>query len=293
MRNTSAVADLLIKHSENYPLLNRAEEKELAIKASKGDTEAKETLFYSNVKFVLKMANKYSYYVNHRIDMDDLVQEASLGLRDAIEKFDYRKNYRLITYAVWWIKAYMGTLAMKNAHEVGMVHTTSGDRELFWRQQSLKSIMNIRDPDQREKARQDLLDTCKAAKRANILRAEIRLCRPTLRLDAKCKRVLESTGATSEWHELIGDECKDISAVEAAQIRHRIIKAFNTCDTLDDREKYIICRRFFDDPAATLQELGEEYKISRERVRQIQNIALKKLKQHFTALRCTPEEMVI
>ena len=136
--NTSM--NLFLKEVENYPLLSKQEEYETAvIYHENGDLEAANKLVLSNLRFVMKIAREYKSY---GFPLMDLIQEGTIGLMHAVKKFDPYKGYRLISYAVWWIKARIHEHIMKFWSSV-KIGTTQAQRKLFQKLGSAKRKLNI------------------------------------------------------------------------------------------------------------------------------------------------------
>ena len=124
----------------NHPILSREEEHKLATKYKEdGDLEAAKQLIRANLKFVVKIANEYK---NYGINPMDVIQEGNLGLMQAVKRFDPTRGYRLISYAVWWIRAYIQNYVVKTWSLV-KVGTTQAQRKLFYKLRSTKNEMDL------------------------------------------------------------------------------------------------------------------------------------------------------
>lgn len=255
----------------NYPVLSREEEYSLAIKyKNEGDLEAARKLVTSNLKFVVRVANEYK---NYGFNNMDIIQEGNVGLMHAVKGFDPTKGYRLISYAVWWIRAYIQNYIIKSWSLV-KVGTTQAQRKLFYKLRSTKKELekggdNLCTEDYRELA--EKLNVPEEA----VIEMEQRMGGKDLSLDAE----LTDERDASHMDFLTGGEAsqEDIltKAEEDERVRSRMAVALKT---LKDRELYIIEKRVLTDHPQTLEELGSKFKISRERVRQIESAALKKIK---------------
>ena len=258
----------------NNPVLSREEEYELALRyKNDGDLEAARKLVSSNLKFVVRIANEYK---NYGINMMDVIQEGNIGLMQAVKGFDPTKGYRLISYAVWWIRAYIQNYLIKSWSLV-KVGTSQAQRKLFYKLRSAKNAL--------EKGG-DLItkeDYAKIAdelgvKEKDVIEMDQRMTRKDLSLDSKVGDDMENT-----YINFLEDEDTNQEDIIARnQIESSVKDNINPIlDTLKDREKYIIENRILTDSPLTLEEIGNKYKISRERVRQIEIAALKKIKKAF------------
>lgn len=255
----------------NYPVLSREEEYSLAMKyKNEGDLEAARKLVTSNLKFVVRVANEYK---NYGFNNMDIIQEGNVGLMHAVKGFDPTKGYRLISYAVWWIRAYIQNYIIKSWSLV-KVGTTQAQRKLFYKLRSTKKELekggdNLSTEDYRELA--EKLNVPEEA----VIEMEQRMGGKDLSLDAE----LTDERDASHMDFITSGEAsqEDIltKAEEDERVRSRMAVALKT---LKDRERYIIEKRVLTDHPQTLEELGSKFKISRERVRQIESAALKKIK---------------
>jgi RNA polymerase sigma-32 factor len=255
----------------NYPVLSREDEYNLAMKyKNDGDLEAARKLVTSNLKFVIRVANEYK---NYGFNTMDLIQEGNVGLMHAVKGFDPTKGYRLISYAVWWIRAYIQNYIIKSWSLV-KVGTTQAQRKLFYKLRSTKQELEmggdtLSSEDYRELA--EKLDVPDEA----VKEMEQRMGGKDLSLDAELTDEKDAshmdflTGGEETQEELL------TKAEEDERVRREMAHALKK---LKDRERYIIEKRVLTDNPQTLEELGSKFNISRERVRQIENAALKKIK---------------
>ncbi|HSE83477.1 MAG TPA: RNA polymerase factor sigma-32, partial [Thermodesulfobacteriota bacterium] len=139
---TTTSMERYLAEISNYPVLSREEEYELAMKYKEtGDLEAARKLITSNLRFVIRVANEYK---NYGLNVMDLIQEGNIGLMQAVKRFDPTKGYRLISYAVWWIRAYIQNYVMRSWKLVKL-GTTQGQRKLFYKLRSTKQKMDMTD----------------------------------------------------------------------------------------------------------------------------------------------------
>ncbi len=255
-----------------YKLLNREEEIELGTRIQEeGDQEAAYIMTTSNLRLVVKIALEFQ-----RIWMQnllDLIQEGNIGLVQAVKKFNPYKNVKFSYYASFWIKAYILKFIMDNWRMV-KIGTTQGQRKLFFRLKKEKQLLIEQGFDPKPK----LLSERLGVSEKEVMDMDQRLANWDLSLDEPLKN--DSNTERIEFINTESDSSEDqMAKKEIEDILHTKVKVFKT--TLNDRELVIFERRIFSDSPQTLQEIGEEYDISRERVRQIENNILKKMKTFF------------
>lgn len=255
----------------NYPVLSREEEYKLAKKyRDEGDLDAARKLVTSNLKFVVRVANEYK---NYGFNTMDLIQEGNVGLMHAVKGFDPTKGYRLISYAVWWIRAYIQNYIIRTWSLV-KVGTTQAQRKLFYKLRSTKKELEMGGEalsmeDYREIA--ERLDVPDEA----VVEMEQRMGGKDLSLDVELSEDKDAT----HLEFLTGGEASQEEVLTKAQEEERVRSGMAVAlKTLKDRERYIIEKRVLADKPLTLEELGSKFNISRERVRQIESAALKKIK---------------
>ncbi|MDT8378302.1 MAG: RNA polymerase factor sigma-32 [Desulfotignum sp.] len=255
-----------------YRLLTREEEIELGKRIQEeGDQEAAYIMTTSNLRLVVKIALEFQ-----RIWMQnllDLIQEGNIGLVQAVKKFDPYKNVKFSYYASFWIKAYILKFIMDNWRMV-KIGTTQGQRKLFFRLKKEKQLLIEQGFDPKPK----LLSERLGVSEKEVVDMDQRLANWDLSLDEPLKN--DSNTERIEFINTESDSSEDqMAKKEIEDILHTKIKKFKR--TLNDRELEIFERRIFSDSPLTLQEIGETYNISRERVRQIENNILKKMKAFF------------
>ncbi len=264
---------IYLNEIERYPLLNREQEVELANRfRDNQDAQAVNDLITSNLRFVIKVALGYR---NYGIKVMVLVQEGNIGLIKAVEKFDPDKGYRLISYAVWWIKAYIQNHIIRSWSMVKM-GTTQAQRKLFYRVGDLPEATDFdihRD------------NVSKLADRINVTEDEV--IDMAARLKARDLSLDEMLGDSSR--DSFADTLRDDTADQERDLANRQerenLKRWvdKAVEKLNPREKYIVEKRILSDEPETLKELGKHFGVTRERARQIERAALQKLRGNYQA----------
>jgi RNA polymerase sigma-32 factor len=266
-----------------YPLLSREEEHELAVRyKEQGDIEAAYRLVTGNLRLVVMIARDYQRAFKNLLD---LIQEGNIGLMEAVRNFDPYRGVRYPSYAVWWIRAYIIRYIMNNWRMVKL-GTTQAQRKLFFNLQKEKDRLEAQGFRPGPKLLAQRLDV----KESEVIEMEQRMSGRDLSVDAP---VDEGEGATM----LDFLASKDVNAEEAVadaesrELIGRKIKEFG--ETLSGKDKVIFDRRLMAEDPLTLQEIGDEYGISRERVRQIEERIKKKLRAYLLAASKDMEDAVI
>jgi len=261
--------DLYMAEINRFPILKAEEEFKLAVRFVKeNDMKAAEKLVTSNLRFVVKIAHEYK---NYRVKLIDLIQEGNIGLMHAVKKFDPYKGYRLISYAVWWIRAYMQNFVIKSWSLV-KIGTTQAQRKLFFKlNQAKKKLEAISQKNPEFKEIAEMLNVTEK----EIEEMDLRLNNRDVSLNAAIDDEGESTYIDHLVDKGTSQEDALIKKDEMALVKKNIAGAL---EKLNEREGYIIRRRVMADDPATLQEIGDRFNITRERARQIEKEALKKLR---------------
>lgn len=256
----------------HYKLLTREQEKEYAVKVQDDDDkDAAYALVTANLRLVVKIAMEFQ-----RIWMQnllDLIQEGNVGLIQAVRKFDPYKNVKFSYYASFWIKAYILKFIMDNWRLV-KIGTTQGQRKLFFRLKKEKQALLDMGFDPKPK----LLSERLGVSEREIIDMDQRLDSWDLSLDAPVK---EDSG--TDRMEFVNSETASpedqIAQKQIEEILYAKIAEFRK--DLSPREEEIFDLRIFSDNPLTLQELGEKYSVSRERVRQLEKNIIKKMRTYF------------
>ncbi len=247
------------------PLLTPEQEVELAAKIQAGSKSARDHMIKANLRLVVKIAQDYA---NYGLPLLDLISEGNIGLMKAVERFDPNKGGKLSTYAAWWIKQSIKR-ALANQSKTIRLPVHMVDKISKMRRVSMSMSEDLgREPTDDELSEEIGID------RAKLAQLKAASLRPAS-LDAPI-----SEDDSTEFGEIIGDD--------RAQTPHEILSHRNMhdqldglLDVLDERERKIIDARFGlnGQKPKTLEEVGQEFGVTRERIRQLQNIALKKLRR--------------
>jgi len=260
--------DLYISEINRFPLLTPEEEFKLAVRLKKyNDMDAAETLIVSNLRFVVKIAHEYR---NYGFKLADLIQEGNIGLIHAVKKFDPYKGYRLISYAVWWIRAYIQNYLIKS-WSIVKIGTTQAQRKLFFKlSQAKKQLESLskKNPEFSEIAES------LGVKGSDVAEMDLRMGSRDVSLHELIGNDGESSHIDFLAYEGDNQEVSLIKHEEKSLVQRDIAGALAH---LNERESYIIQHRVMADNPETLQEIGDRYNITRERARQIEKQALKKV----------------
>ena len=218
---------------------------------------------------MVKIAHEYR---NYGVKLLDLIQEGNVGLMHAVKKFDPYKGYRLISYAVWWIRAYMQNFLIKTWSLV-KIGTTQAQRKLFFKLNQAKKRLQKMDAKSPEFA--EIAESL-SVKETEIEEMDVRLNSRDLSLDA----FIDDDGELSHIN-CLADKSENqedslIRHEETALVKRNVAGALAK---LNDREAYIIRHRVMSENPKTLQEIGDRFKITRERARQVEKEALRKMRQ--------------
>jgi RNA polymerase sigma-32 factor len=255
---------------QRYPLLSREEEHELAVRFfEEDDLEAAKRLVTSNLRLVVKIAYDYRQAYKNILD---LVQEGNIGLMQAVKKYDPYKGVKLSSYAAWWIRAYILRYILNN-HRLVKVGTTQAQRKLFFNLQKEKarlSAMGI------EPTAAMIAERLNVPER-DVVSMDMRLATGDASLDAP---VGNAEGrAVSRMELLPSEETRADDTLADAEVGDRFAEKIHEFGrTLQGKEKKIFDDRLVAEDPKTLQTLGDEFGVSRERVRQIEKRLLHKLK---------------
>ena len=264
-----------LKKISQFPLLTNEEEKNLANKWVKdGDIDAAQKLVTSHLRLVAKIAMGYKGY---GLPLFDLISEGNLGLMQAVKKYDPDKGFRLATYAIWWIRASIQEYVL-HSWSLVKIGTTAAQKKLFFNLRKLRNQLKKYEEgylnnDQIRSISQDLGVT-----EDEVKQMEGRVFNQDFSLNTPLNDENQS-----EWIDQIEDESMDIETrTEKSDELDKRKELFNAAvKTLESRELEILEARRLKEPVKTLEELSQKFSISRERVRQIENKAIKKLQEEI------------
>jgi RNA polymerase sigma-32 factor len=270
----SSAFDRYVAEMVKYPLLTREREKALAERyRNLGDLDAARELVVSNLRFVVKISGEYRGYGLRRLD---LIQEGSLGLMQAVRKFDPSKGFRLISYAVWWIRAAINSFVMRSWSLVKL-GTTQTQRKLFFKLRSARSRADGETGGDARASTDLLVERFNVAEN-DIAAMEGRLAARDLSLEAQ----VDMGARQVRVHSLSAyppSQEERVNELERVKLVHASVST--TMKDLSERERYVVENRLMATEPETLQSVGERFRISRERVRQIEGKILGKIRTAF------------
>ncbi len=255
------------------PVLTAEEEYELATRLQNdGDLEAAQRLVMSHLRFVARIAKGYSGY---GLPVADLIQEGNIGLMKAVKRFNPDKGVRLVSFAVHWIRAEIHEYVIRNWRIV-KIATTKAQRKLFFNLRSAKQRLGWLNQEEVEAVAEDLGVTP-----ANVMEMERRLAQPDTSFDLPADSDDEETHFSPVAYLAAPDNSDPSQQLEQDNFSdYQQQKLANALSTLDERSRDIISQRWLnDEDKATLHTLADQYQVSAERIRQIENNAMKKLKK--------------
>jgi RNA polymerase sigma-32 factor len=260
---------------KQFELLDRDEESALARRYRQdGDLAAAHRLICANLRFVVKVANEYRGY---GMKMLDLIQEGNIGLMIAVKKFDPDRGIRLISYAVWWIRAYIQNYIVKTWSLV-KIGTTQAQKKLFFKlKQTQATLLRLTGRENAEEIAQTL-----DVRNAEVEEMSRRLAARDTSLDVELIEGENFTLMDTLADDSPDQETRLIEDEQRLKLTSEVRRAF---DRLNDRERKIIQERILGESPRTLQELADDFGISRERVRQLEANALGKLRGTLEELR--------
>lgn len=264
--------DTYLIQINQFPLLTHEEELELARRyRDHNDISAAHRLITSNLRFVVKVALEYKSY---GVKLLDLIQEGNIGLMMAVKKFDPDKGIRFISYAIWWIRAFIQNFIIKTWSLV-KIGTTQAQKKLFYK---IGKVRKALETDFENDAKYEALAKDLDVHKEDIIEMEQRMAARDLSLDSPFDEGKELTHLDLLQEDSLNQE-EILAQEQEKELREREVQ--RALKRLNEKELFIIKHRIMADDPLTLQEIGDRLKLSRERVRQIESEALKKLKREI------------
>ena len=259
---------------KKFPMLDAEEEYMLAKNwKTTGNIKAAEKLVTSHLRLVAKIAMGYKGY---GLPLNEMISEGNVGLMQAVKKFEPEKGFRLATYAMWWIKASIQEYILRSWSLV-KIGTTTAQKKLFF---NLKKLKNQIAPKNEGDLKKDEVE-----KIANTLDvSEDEVISMNRRLSGKEQSLNAPIGEDGdEWQDWVVDKEMDqeLKIAHQEELDQRKDLLQDSIKILNDREKEILYARRLNENPSTLEDLSKKYKISRERIRQIENKAFEKLQKHM------------
>ena len=263
--------DAYIQTVHGIPVLTPEQEKELAVRFhDEEDVEAARQLVLHHLRFVVHVARGY---LGYGLPLGDLIQEGNIGLMKAVKRFDPKVGVRLVSFAVHWIKAEMHEDILKNWRIV-KVATTKAQRKLFFNLRKSKKRLGWMNKAEVEAVAKDL-----GVSPEDVLEMESRLAGQDIGFDLTPESEDEDSNAVAPVTYLADVDADPAQSIEREDADTRNgARLEHALTGLDDRSRHILQRRWLDEEKATLQELADQYKVSAERIRQLENNAIKKLR---------------
>lgn len=256
-----------------FPMLEVNQEIELAKNwQNHQDSSAAHLMVCSHLRLVVKIAMKFRGY---GLPVGDLISEGNVGMMKAISRFDYERGYRLSTYAMWWIRASIQEYILHSWSLVKM-GTTAAQKKLFFNLRKLKGKMQLIEEGEMRPDHVNAIAECLDVSETEVVSMNRRMSGSDQSLNAPLHEANEG-----EWQDWLVDDTdsQEIKLAEKQELNRRRKLLAKAMKNLSDRERYIVVKRRLDEEWVTLQELSEEFSISRERIRQIEAIAFDKLQK--------------
>jgi RNA polymerase sigma-32 factor len=274
--------DSYMAEVNRHPVLSRDEEMNLAYAyRDEGDVSAAHSMVVGNLRFVVKIAHEYRHYGLKKLD---LIQEGNIGLMMAVKKFDPDRGYRLISYAVWWIRAQIQSFIQRSWSMV-KVGMTGSRRKLFFKLRSERALLEKNALPGEKPTNADIAKHLGVSE-ADVDAMEIVMAGRDFSLDT----TLTDESGTSHL-DLLADENASQEEYVAQLEEHQVVreKLAEVAADSNEKEQYIIEHRLLDEEPMSLQEIGTHFGVSRERIRQLESRVMGKLKASLEGLRPSPQ----
>ena len=260
---------------KKFPMLTAEDEYNLAKDwLDKNNTKAAHKLVTSHLRLVAKIAMGYRGY---GLPVADLIAEGNIGMMHAVKKFDPERGFRLATYAMWWIKAAIQEFVLRSWSQV-KIGTTASQKKLFFNLRKIKSKINALDDGDLSPNQVNYIAKSLDVSEDDVISMNRRMLGGDHSLNAQMNK---NDGEETEWQDLLTDDRENQETLfekhEEKTIRSKLM--IDALNLLKSREKDIIIKRRLTDNPMTLEDLSQEYKVSRERIRQIENRAFEKLQE--------------
>jgi RNA polymerase sigma-32 factor len=266
---------LYLTQIKKFPMLDAEEEYMLAKSwKERGNLKAAHKLVTSHLRLVAKIAMGYRGY---GLPVSELISEGNIGLMQAVKKFDHERGFRLATYAMWWIKAAIQEYVLKSWSLVKM-GTTTAQKKLFF---NLKKLKNQIAPNQEGDLRDEQVN--EISERLDVESYEVVNMNRRLMGREKSLNDPIKAGETDEWQDWLVDDNLDQELImsQKQEFDDKKELLYDAMTILNDREKEILKARRLTENPQTLEELSQKYKISRERIRQIETKAFEKVQKNM------------
>ena len=270
-----------LRQIQKFPILTAEEEREYAIRFTENqDKEAAKMLIQSHLRLVAKMAMKFK---NYGLPVVELVSEGNIGLIQALKKFDPQKGFRFSTYAMWWIKAYIQEYILRSWSLV-KIGTTAAQKKLFFNLHKIKKkLQSAGTPD--SSLSQKHIEII--ARDLNVSKKEVTDMDSRLSQgDTSLNNLVGEGDDAKEMVDLMTDnqESQEDLAIKNQKKSHQEALFKMAFSTLNDREKDILIKRQMSEISLTLEDLSKIYNISRERIRQIEESSINKIRKEIYKL---------
>ncbi|MCH2542502.1 MAG: RNA polymerase sigma factor RpoH [Alphaproteobacteria bacterium] len=265
-----------LQEIKRFPILTAEEEYMLAKRYKEhGDAEAAHKLVTSHLRLVAKIAMGYRGY---GLPVTDLISEGNVGIMQAVKKFDPEKGFRLATYAMWWIRAQIQEYVL-HSWSLVKIGTTAAQKKLFFNLKKLKNQLQSIDDNSLSPENVREIANRLDVKEAEVMDMENRLFTGDNSLNSYVSKETDT-----EWQDMLIDnnETQDVIFENKDEYNYRKNLLTKALDILNTREREIIKSRRLSEKPKKLEELSQQYKISRERVRQIEEKAIEKLQKEIS-----------